>query len=60
MLLIMVLGKPSQPGPHGKALSQNQKKKTKKNQTISETYKKNSIEGLKVGVINIDSTIYTF
>lgn len=60
MLLIVVLGKPSQPGSCGKALSQNQKKKTKKNQTISETYKKNLIDGLKVGVINIESTIYTF
>lgn len=36
------------------------KEKTKKNQTISETYKKNLIEGLKVGVINLESTIYTF
>lgn len=65
MLLIMVLGKLGQPVPHGKALSQNQKKNktTKKNQAISETYKtykKNSIEGLKVDVINIDSTIYKF
>lgn len=60
MLLIVVLGKLSQSGPRGKALSQNQKKKTKKNQTISETYKKNLIDGLKVGVINIESTIYTF
>lgn len=31
-----------------------------KNQTISETYKKNPIEEFKVGVINIDSTIYKF
>lgn len=50
MLLILVLRKLGQPGPHGNALSQKQKE----NQAIAETYvKKISIEELKVGIINI-------
>lgn len=42
------------------SVSEAKEKKTRKKQAIAETYLKNSIEELKVDIINVDSTIYTF